>query len=415
MVNTDTDVAMVSRLVNSNVRTESNMDQYWSIFRHVTQDHQVPSEVTNNIRFEKFLGFVTGPQGAISSSAYSNHYKEGMLSSASGSSLGLRYANSVYYTTVVVEEDDMKDLTEDDVWGSHYTSSAAMEDSYSLDRQEEAAKFCHDNSFIIKKLSSDPIQRDVVSDEDEDEDDDDDDVLVTSTTVSNHVSNGHLVSTMNMVGNMNNEEKITIISHGVNTTMMNKDPYIHGQLVPTHDSSSYSFITALDQEQVMCGDTITQFTSSPDHVNDGDNENCLSITSVADSSTPVTVSHGMLFNGPRSVPMDIVDPKVIWSKTCDDDDDDDDGGDDDETMTKASSIGTDKNEGEGVENRSYNGYGCGSNIRVVPPHELLAKQGAKNGHASMTFSVTEGAGRTLKGREICKVRDAVWKQTGFPG
>lgn len=47
---------------------------------------------------------------------------------------------------------------------------------------------------------------------------------------------------------------------------------------------------------------------------------------------------------------------------------------------------------------------------MVPPHEYLARsrQMAAN-------SVFEGVGRTLKGRDMRRVRDAVWSQTGFDG
>ncbi|KAG6516560.1 uncharacterized protein LOC121972989 [Zingiber officinale] len=45
--------------------------------------------------------------------------------------------------------------------------------------------------------------------------------------------------------------------------------------------------------------------------------------------------------------------------------------------------------------------------RMVPPHELLGRNRA----ASM--SVHEGVGRTLKGRDLSRVRDAVWEITGF--
>lgn len=51
---------------------------------------------------------------------------------------------------------------------------------------------------------------------------------------------------------------------------------------------------------------------------------------------------------------------------------------------------------------------------MVPPHEYLARAYArsqKNGSAS----VFEGVGRTLKGRDMRRVRDAVWSQTGFDG
>jgi hypothetical protein len=111
--------------------------------------------------------------------------------------------------------------------------------------------------------------------------------------------------------------------------------------------------------------------------------------------------------------MDIADPKLIYLKLHYDDDDDSD----DNTILM---IGSDAESDEDTEEdaRKFDGHGSssrGNHLRVVPPHELVAKQEAKNGRVSMTSSVTEGAGRTLKGREVCKVRDAVWKQTGFPG
>lgn len=47
---------------------------------------------------------------------------------------------------------------------------------------------------------------------------------------------------------------------------------------------------------------------------------------------------------------------------------------------------------------------------VVPPHEYLAR--SRNMAANSVF---EGVGRTLKGRDMSRVRDAVWSQTGFDG
>ncbi|KAF3792654.1 hypothetical protein EJ110_NYTH11261 [Nymphaea thermarum] len=47
----------------------------------------------------------------------------------------------------------------------------------------------------------------------------------------------------------------------------------------------------------------------------------------------------------------------------------------------------------------------------VPPHELIAKKLARS-HIT-TSSVYEGAGRTLKGRDLSKVRNAVLTSTGF--
>ncbi|XP_066345617.1 protein S40-7-like [Miscanthus floridulus] len=44
---------------------------------------------------------------------------------------------------------------------------------------------------------------------------------------------------------------------------------------------------------------------------------------------------------------------------------------------------------------------------VVPPHEMAARR------AAAASSMMEGAGRTLKGRDLRRVRNAVWRTTGF--
>lgn len=43
----------------------------------------------------------------------------------------------------------------------------------------------------------------------------------------------------------------------------------------------------------------------------------------------------------------------------------------------------------------------------VPPHEFVART------RMASFSVEEGIGRTLKGRDLSRVRDAIWLKTGF--
>ncbi|KAG8376551.1 hypothetical protein BUALT_Bualt09G0075200 [Buddleja alternifolia] len=43
----------------------------------------------------------------------------------------------------------------------------------------------------------------------------------------------------------------------------------------------------------------------------------------------------------------------------------------------------------------------------MPPHEYLARTRVAS------LSVHEGAGRTLKGRDLSRVRNAIWKQIGF--
>ncbi|RWW29579.1 hypothetical protein GW17_00005894 [Ensete ventricosum] len=51
----------------------------------------------------------------------------------------------------------------------------------------------------------------------------------------------------------------------------------------------------------------------------------------------------------------------------------------------------------------------------LPPHEYLARARARARGKSMATSVLEGVGRTLKGRDMSRVRDTVWSQTGFFG
>lgn len=45
-------------------------------------------------------------------------------------------------------------------------------------------------------------------------------------------------------------------------------------------------------------------------------------------------------------------------------------------------------------------------MEMVPPHLIVAR-------SHVTFSVFEGAGRTLKGRDLRRVRNAVFQKTGF--
>ncbi|XP_047312032.1 uncharacterized protein LOC124915371 [Impatiens glandulifera] len=46
----------------------------------------------------------------------------------------------------------------------------------------------------------------------------------------------------------------------------------------------------------------------------------------------------------------------------------------------------------------------------VPPHEFLARQVDRT---RLAFSVHEGIGRTLKGRDLSRVRNAIFEKTGF--
>ena len=48
---------------------------------------------------------------------------------------------------------------------------------------------------------------------------------------------------------------------------------------------------------------------------------------------------------------------------------------------------------------------------MLPPHEIVAQNSARS--PMLACSVLEGVGRTLKGRDLRQVRNAVWRQTGF--
>ncbi|XP_038992784.1 putative protein TPRXL [Hibiscus syriacus] len=48
---------------------------------------------------------------------------------------------------------------------------------------------------------------------------------------------------------------------------------------------------------------------------------------------------------------------------------------------------------------------------MLPPHEIVARSLAQS--PMLACSVLEGVGRTLKGRDLRKVRNAIWRQTGF--
>ncbi|KQJ82528.1 uncharacterized protein LOC100839160 [Brachypodium distachyon] len=50
---------------------------------------------------------------------------------------------------------------------------------------------------------------------------------------------------------------------------------------------------------------------------------------------------------------------------------------------------------------------------MLPPHEMVARASAAATGPSAPFSMLEGAGRTLKGRDLRRVRDAVLRQTGW--
>jgi hypothetical protein len=107
---------------------------------------------------------------------------------------------------------------------------------------------------------------------------------------------------------------------------------------------------------------------------------------VAPPSKAANKPRGSAGQGPASVPVNIPD----WSKIL--------GA---EYTGSAGARGWAHDDGE-------DGAACGGR-RWVPPHELLQCRE----RAAACFSVREGAGRTLKGRDLRRVRNAIWEKTGF--
>lgn len=54
----------------------------------------------------------------------------------------------------------------------------------------------------------------------------------------------------------------------------------------------------------------------------------------------------------------------------------------------------------------------GDDDEMLPPHEIIARRSGVESPMT-TFSVLEGVGRTLKGSDLRRVRNAVWRKTGF--
>lgn len=53
----------------------------------------------------------------------------------------------------------------------------------------------------------------------------------------------------------------------------------------------------------------------------------------------------------------------------------------------------------------------GNEHEMIPPHVHIARRLAQT--PVYSTSVLEGVGRTLKGRDLRQVRNAVWRHTGF--
>ncbi|KDP44049.1 hypothetical protein JCGZ_05516 [Jatropha curcas] len=164
-----------------------------------------------------------------------------------------------------------------------------------------------------------------------------------------------------------------------NYRFLSSDQSLHAPL--THDSSAFE----LDESDVY-NNSVTTRSNSPEF------RKAMASSRLGKKSTAVAATTRRSDQAgatPSSLPVNIPD----WSKILKDeyrenrrrdvDDDDDD-----------------------VDGEDY--FDGGSR---VPPHEFLAKQMARTRIAS--FSVHEGVGRTLKGRDLSRVRNAIWEKTGF--
>jgi hypothetical protein len=60
---------------------------------------------------------------------------------------------------------------------------------------------------------------------------------------------------------------------------------------------------------------------------------------------------------------------------------------------------------------AYDDEDDGGDDQMLPPHELVSRGSGVS--PKTTFSVLEGVGRTLKGRDLRQVRNAIWRKTGF--
>lgn len=66
---------------------------------------------------------------------------------------------------------------------------------------------------------------------------------------------------------------------------------------------------------------------------------------------------------------------------------------------------------DGTKKRFNDDFETEDGEEMVPPHEYLAKKLAGTQIAS--FSMLEGVGRTLKGRDLSKLRNSILTKTGF--
>ncbi|KAG8634361.1 uncharacterized protein LOC110607681 [Manihot esculenta] len=116
---------------------------------------------------------------------------------------------------------------------------------------------------------------------------------------------------------------------------------------------------------------------------------------IANQLTAAATTHEVKIVEHSSAPVNIPD----WSKI----------------YGKNTRIHSSADDGEHPDNECYrddvNDNDDGEGDEMVPPHEWIARKLARSQISSS--SVYEGIGRTLKGRDLSKVRNAILAKTGF--
>uniref|UniRef100_A0A2P2K0D4 Uncharacterized protein MANES_11G145500 n=1 Tax=Rhizophora mucronata TaxID=61149 RepID=A0A2P2K0D4_RHIMU len=155
--------------------------------------------------------------------------------------------------------------------------------------------------------------------------------------------------------------------------------FLSGDQPHYHQYSNNSATLELDESDIYNNSVVVTRSNSPEF------RKAVQSSRKASSGTARLADNGSLAGGrPASLPVNIPD----WSKIlkdeyrrreievddCGDDEDDED---------------------------------CFVGGVRIPPHELLARTRVA------PFSVHEGIGRTLKGRDLSRVRNAIWEKIGF--
>ncbi|XP_057459058.1 protein S40-4-like [Lotus japonicus] len=151
---------------------------------------------------------------------------------------------------------------------------------------------------------------------------------------------------------------------------------------------NYRFLPAVERDSLT--DSVFEFDESElfnsARANSPEFRNSIRTSRFHGSSS--SSSGGGRSGAPSSLPVNVPD----WSKIL---------GDEYRQSRRRNNHHHDEDDGDDDDGEEFHGGGR------VPPHEFLAR----NRMASL--SVHEGIGRTLKGRDLSRVRNAVWAKTGF--